>query len=329
MTTLYVTEEHAFVRKQGMTLVIKRSDGESTRIPLERVDQVVCVGDVSWSGAAVRELSDSGIGIACLSNHGQWVGRWEPRETKTVPLRRAQYRASDDPVLSLKLARGFVGGKIRNSRALLLRARRDGMLEGDREIDQLVRLRDMVETAGSLDILRGIEGEAASVYFRAYGRVISRNGFSFSKRVRRPPDDAANSMLSFGYTLLAANCSAAGRTVGFDAHIGFLHRDRYGRESLALDLCEEFRPIVVDALVAAIINKRVLTPGRLRDDTYRRHTQVSRPEAFSRALFAENGGHPTASGPAHPSVTSTRYRTPGTSDCQSANRRVGALRPIF
>ncbi len=260
MTTLYITKDHAFVRKQGGSLLVKSQDGETDRLPLERIDQVVCAGDISWSGAALRELAEHGIGVAYLGPRGEWVGRWEPKEAKTVPLRRVQYRASDDLEQSLKVSGGFIDGKIRNCRSLLQRARRDGLLTECPEIDALGRLRTLAEKASTLDALRGIEGEAAATYFRAYGRIVSRHGFEFTTRVRRPPNNPINALLSFGYALLTASCASAARTVGFDAHIGFLHRDRYGRESLALDLCEEFRPIIVDALVAGIVNRRVLRP---------------------------------------------------------------------
>ena len=132
--------------------------------------------------------------------------------------------------------------------------------------DALAALRQRLDAAETVDSVRGIEGEASAVYFRAYGRLVTRHGFTFTTRVRRPPDNPINAMLSFGYVLLTATCASAVRTVGFDAHSGFLHRDRYGRESLALDLCEEFRPVIVDALVAGIVNRRVLKPSDFETD---------------------------------------------------------------
>ncbi|MDI3317648.1 MAG: CRISPR-associated endonuclease Cas1, partial [Bacillota bacterium] len=173
MTALYVTEEHAFVRKVGSTLAVRKADGSVVRLPLEQVDQVICIGDVSWSGGALRELSELGIGVAYIGPRGEWVGRWEPREAKTVLLRRLQFAASEDPVRSLRLARGFVAGKIRNCRSLLQRARRDGMLADDGEEGLLAEFVLKAEHADSLDELRGIEGEAAALYFRAYGRLVS------------------------------------------------------------------------------------------------------------------------------------------------------------
>lgn len=260
MTTLYVMEAHAFVSKRGGTLVVKR-DGESKALPLERVTDVVCCGDISWSGAALRELAESGVSVAVMGLHDEWVGRWEPREARTIPLRRAQFRAADDPQRAGAIAQAIVAGKVRNSRALLVRARREELYEDAGEIEALGTLLERLTTSVEpVEVVRGLEGEAASVYFKAYGRIISRDGFEFTTRTRRPPADAANALLSFGYALLAHVAGTAARVVGFDAHVGFLHADRYGRESLALDLMEEFRAPVVDALVAAVIHRRVVTP---------------------------------------------------------------------
>jgi len=291
MTTLYITDERAFIRKRHDTLLVAGGDGETRRFPLTQVTEVCCCGDVSWSGAALRELAVDGIGVAYIGPRGEWVGRWEPKEAKTVPLRRAQFRASDDPVQCRIIATAMIGGKIRNSRALLMRARRDGMIADAPEIADLAACQTRLRDAPDLDTLRGIEGEAAARYFAAYGRLVSVHGFTFARRVRRPPTDPANSLLSFGYALLARTTATAVRAVGFDAHIGFLHADRYGRESLALDLMEEFRSIIVDALVAAVINKRVLSPDdfvsdatacRLADPARRRFIEM-----YERKLASE------------------------------------------
>jgi len=260
MTTLYVMDSHAFVSKRHGTLVVKTDEGKKT-LPLERVTDVVCCGDISWSGAALRELAEERISVAMMGPHDEWVGRWEPQESKTIPLRRAQFRAADDPVRAGAIAQSIVMGKVRNSRGLLVRARREGLYEDAGEIDTLGALVDRLTNAAyPVEVSRGIEGEAASVYFAAYGRVISRDGFSFTTRSRRPPADPANALLSFGYALLAHAVGTAVRVVGFDAHVGFLHADRYGRESLALDLMEEFRALIVDTLVSAVTHRRVVTP---------------------------------------------------------------------
>ncbi|MCC6629131.1 MAG: CRISPR-associated endonuclease Cas1 [Chloroflexi bacterium] len=261
MTTLYVTEDRAFVRKEGRTLLVRRSADQTVRIPLEQVTEVICCGDVSFSGAALRELSADGIGVGYIGPRGEWVGRWEPAEAKTIPLRRAQFRAADDPALTLAIARPMVAGKLRNTRALLLRARREGAAVGDDVLAALEALRGQAATAPTLDSLRGVEGDGAARYFPAFGAIVSVNGFAFRQRQRRPPPDPVNAMLSFGYALLTGVATTAARTVGFDPHLGYLHAMRYGRESLALDLIEEFRPIVVDALVVALIRLKMIAPN--------------------------------------------------------------------
>jgi CRISP-associated protein Cas1 len=261
MTVLYLVEPHGFVVKRGETLVV-RVDGQPPRtLPLARVSQVVCCGDVSWSGAALRELLAESIAVAYIGPRGEWVGRWEPEEGKAVPLRRTQFRAADDPERSRAIAVGIVEGKLRNQRALLQRALREGMIVEAPEMDAIAALIRRVPVARDVDEIRGLEGAGASSYFPAYGRLVSRHGFTFLVRRHRPPPDPVNALLSFGYALLRATTAAAVRTVGFDAHVGFLHTERYGRESLALDLMEEFRVPVVDALAAALINKRVLCPA--------------------------------------------------------------------
>jgi CRISPR-associated protein Cas1 len=264
-------------------------------VPLQQVSDVVCCGDVSWSGAALRTLASRGISVACLDGIGRWVGRWEPAESRAVLLRRAQFRAADDEVKCAAIASAIVQGKIRNSRILLMRAQRDGMVEAADEIAALGDL--MYRTAGVADVdsARGMEGAAARTYFGAYGRLISVNGFSFSGRNRRPPGDPVNAMLSFGYVLLTRTAAAAGRIVGFDTHVGFLHRDRYGRESLALDLVEEFRPVVIDALVAALVHKRVMDP----DDFIWKPTECRMTDA-GRKRFIEHLERKLASEVTHP-----------------------------
>lgn len=266
MTTLYLTDGRAFVRKKYDTLLVQGDDGETRRFPLTQITEVCCCGDVSWSGAALRELASEGISVAYIGPRGEWVGRWEPTEAKTVPLRRAQFRAADDPARTLAVARGIVAGKLRNSRALLQRARREGMLAEAPEVDELSHILRRLPGAPDVDTVRGYEGEGAARYFAAYGRLISVHGFRFTTRVRRPPPDPVNALLSFGYALLARTAATAARAAGFDAHVGFLHADRYGRESLALDLMEEFRSVIVDALVAALVHKRMFTPDDFATD---------------------------------------------------------------
>lgn len=291
MTTLYLTEQHAYVSKRGATLEVRVEGKNRVVIPLQQVTDVVCCGDVSWSGGALRELAEMSISIAYLDGIGRWVARWEPRESKAVLLRREQFRAADDPEKRRAIARAIITGKIRNCRALLQRSTRDGMVDAREEVAHLQYLLHRAQTASDLEAIRGIEGEAAACYFRGYGRLVSTCGFMFVQRNRRPPLDPINTMLSFGYALATRGAATAARVVGFDAHVGFLHYDRYGRESLALDLVEEFRPIVVDALVAALVHRRVLTPSdftqTLTECRLKDHARKRFIDQFERKLASE------------------------------------------
>ncbi len=193
------------------------------------------------------------------TEHGHYIGRIEPAFSKNSVLRRAQYAAAFDAEHTLTLARGFVAGKLANLRVTLLRAARntDG-LDVDSAVDAIRRAERGVERTENIDTLRGHEGEGSAAYFGVFHQLIKAEGVAFPKRVRRPPTDPVNALLSFGYALLANDIHAAVQVLGFDPYCGYLHADRYGRPSLALDLMEEFRPIIVDTVVLACLNKRVL-----------------------------------------------------------------------
>jgi CRISP-associated protein Cas1 len=199
------------------------------------------------------------IHLTYLTEYGRYIGRIEPAFSKNSLLRRAQYAAAFDEHRTLILAQGFVAGKLANLRVTLLRAARNTEgLDVGAEVEAIRRAERRAERAENLDALRGHEGEGSAAYFSAFARLLKADGFSFSKRVRRPPTDPVNALLSFGYALLANDVHAAVQTLGFDPYCGYLHADRYGRPSLALDLMEEFRPVVVDAVVLACLNKRII-----------------------------------------------------------------------
>jgi CRISP-associated protein Cas1 len=179
-----------------------------------------------------------------------------------VRLRRAQYRALDDAQLKLEIARGIVVGKLSNQKAVLLRARRSGDVDETRAgrlsnaIAAMRRASRAARRAGDLETLRGHEGEGAASYFGVFDDLLLNRDFSFSKRTRRPATDAVNAMLGFGYALLAKDAASAASFAGLDPFAGFLHGERYNQPSLALDLMEEFRPVLVDAVVLALVNRR-------------------------------------------------------------------------
>jgi len=230
-------------------------------LPMIKVSQVVVMGRVTVTPHTVAALMERAVHLTYLTEHGRYIGRIEPAFSKNSLLRRAQYASSFDEHHTLTLARGFVLGKLANLRVTLLRAARnsDG-LNVDNAIEAIRGAEQRAERANNLDVLRGHEGEGSAAYFGVFGRLIKAEGFFFTRRVRRPPTDPVNALLSFGYALLANDIHAGVNVLGFDPYCGYLHADRYGRPSLALDLMEEFRPLVVDATVLSCLNKRVLQP---------------------------------------------------------------------
>jgi CRISPR-associated protein Cas1 len=224
-----------------------------------KVSEVVIMGRVTVTPHTVAALMERNVHLTYLTEHGRYIGRIEPAFSKNSLLRRAQYAAAFDEHRTLSLARGFVLGKLANLRVTLLRAARNTEgLNVEAAVDAIRGAERRAERAEDLATLRGHEGEGSAAYFGVFASLIKAEGFSFHKRVRRPPTDPVNALLSFGYALLANDVHAAVQTLGFDPYCGYLHADRYGRPSLALDLMEEFRPLIVDAVVLACLNKRVI-----------------------------------------------------------------------
>jgi len=261
MSTLYLTQQDSVLRKEDERLKVTLKGEVLLDLPALKVSQVVVMGRVTVTPHTVAALMERHINLTYLTEHGRYIGRIEPAFSKNSLLRRAQYAAAFDEHRTLMLARGFVAGKLANLRVALLRAARNSEgLDVDNAVEAIRRAERRVETAEDLEVLRGHEGEGSAAYFGAFDRLLKADGFSFSKRVRRPPTDPVNALLSFGYALLANDVHAAVNVLGFDPYCGYLHADRYGRPSLALDLMEEFRPVVVDAVVLACLNKRIIQP---------------------------------------------------------------------
>lgn len=264
--TLYVTSQGSYLSKDGDCVLVAREDGGKTRVPLHNVDGIVGFGRVSASPFLLGACAGAGVTLTWLTEHGRFLARVEGPVSGNVRLRRAQYAAADDPQASADLARALLAGKIANQRAVLLRARRDhgedtaGRISA--AIDTLAAALRRLEATPELDALRGVEGDAAAAYFSAFPALV-RNpepAFAFSGRVRRPPTDAVNCLLSFVYTLLTHDARAALEEVGLDPQVGFLHRERPGRPSLALDLVEEFRAWFADRLVLSLVNRAQVRP---------------------------------------------------------------------
>jgi CRISPR-associated protein Cas1 len=211
------------------------------------------------TAATLQALMDRQTPVCYLSQHGRYVGRMEPALSKNALLRSAQYRAAFDPGATLQLARQMVRGKLTNMRVLLQRANREVQASPvTRAVDQMKTTITALDSTGSLDQLRGLEGAGSAMYFGVFNHLIKASDISFVKRVRRPPTDPINALLSFGYALLANDIQSTVNAVGFDPYQGYLHVEHYGRPSLALDLMEEFRPVIVDSLVLTCVNKRII-----------------------------------------------------------------------
>jgi CRISPR-associated protein Cas1 len=260
LNTMYVTTQGGYLFRDGEAVVIKTDGTEKIRFPLLNLESLVCFGNVSISTPLLGFCAERSVGVSFLTENGRFLARSSGGVRGNVLLRRAQFRRADDLGESATIGRSMVVGKIINARVLLLRARREAY-DGevfDFSIASLGRILSEVNRTITLDELRGKEGEAAREYFRVFDHLIrhQKEDFKFHERSRRPPLDNVNALLSFVYTLLAHDVVSALESVGLDPFVGFLHRDRPGRPSLALDLMEELRPYLADRLVVSLINLR-------------------------------------------------------------------------
>ena len=273
--TLFVTTAGAYLAKEHENIAVRIEHETRLTVPLHHLGGVVCLGPISASAELMAVCAERGIGLSFLDANGRFLARVEGPASGNVLLRRRQFRLADDPKFAADLARRFVIGKVANSRALLVRSARE---RHDGETLALVstathlaeRLADLEHADLSVDTVRGHEGEAAARYFSAFDGMIRSPdpAFRFATRTRRPPRDPVNSLLSFIYALLSHDCASALAAVGLDPGVGYLHVDRPGRPSLALDLMEEFRPALADRLVLALVNRgQVTSKGFVRDET--------------------------------------------------------------
>ncbi|MBD1849153.1 type I-D CRISPR-associated endonuclease Cas1 [Cyanobacteria bacterium FACHB-502] len=261
MGTLYITQDDSFIGKTDERLTVRANKQTLLDVPLIKVDGVVVLGRATVSPAVVIELLERKIALSFLTQTGRYLGRLEPELTKNIFVRSAQWKAIAPSAPALHLVRGFVRGKLKNYRNALLRGQREfPELQLHSAITQLEQAIAPIDTAGTIDALRGLEGSGSAAYFGRFNALIRTEGFQFTNRNRRPPTDPVNALLSLGYALLRHDVQSAVNLVGFDPYLGYLHTQRYGRPSLALDLMEEFRPLVVDAIVLSAINRRTLSP---------------------------------------------------------------------
>jgi len=271
LNTLYVTVEGAYLAKDGETVAVRVEHETRLQVPVHTLEGIVCFGQVSMSPALMGFCAEKNVGVSFLTEHGRFLARVLGPVSGNVLLRREQYRWADDLGASGRIAQVILMAKIANARTTLLRAAREHPAEPlDAAALQLAQSLRAAERESSLDGLRGIEGDAARSYFSVFNHMIvaQQQDFTFHERSRRPPLDNVNALLSFVYVLLAHDITSALETVGLDPAVGFLHRDRPGRDSLALDLMEELRPVLADRLVLSLINRRqVGVDGFIRSET--------------------------------------------------------------
>ncbi len=280
MATLYLTEQQTLVKKEGDTLVVhipadaeKKQAKQKVRVPLIKIDRVVVQGNATLTSPAIAALMQRRAEVTFLNQYGRFQGHLTPAFTKNGQLRIAQTVAHFDPQQQHALAQAFVLGKMHNMRIMLLRANRKRQLPA--LADATDAIQQIINTAAALPPdpapldpsqpqtdsaygrLQGLEGSATAHYFNCFKHLLNAPEL-FNGRTRRPPRDPANALLSYGYTILLNQITSAICTVGLDPYIGYLHRSKYGKPALALDLMEEFRPLIVDSVVISLINNNML-----------------------------------------------------------------------
>lgn len=261
LNTLYVTTQGAYLHKEGETVVVKVERENRLRLPIHTLSSIVCFGQVSCSPFLLGRCAEKDVAVSFMTEYGKFLARVQGPVSGNVLLRREQYRRADCENATAKIARMFVVGKVANSRHIIHRVLRDhqdkvdgGHLE--QTCKSFSRYSTRLLSEGNTETIRGIEGRTARDYFDCFDQLITgqKADFEFTGRNRRPPRDRVNCLLSFIYTLLYHDARSALETVGLDPAVGFLHRDRPGRLGLALDLVEEFRPMLADRLALSLIN---------------------------------------------------------------------------
>ena len=285
MPPLYIVEQGAKLQVESRRLVVSKEGETLLKVPFAHTNAVVIFGNVSITTPAMKRLMAQGIDVIFLSSHGQYEGRLVGEMSKFGLLRRQQYEITSQPQTCLTIAQTIVQTKIHNMRIFLMRyARRH---ENDQLSTAIQRLAELIPRAPRTtnpNSLRGVEGIATALYFGAM-RTLYKHDWDFNDRNRRPPKDPVNVLLSFGYTLLSRAIEASVSVVGLDPYIGVFHTIEYGRPSLALDLTEEFRTIIIDSVVLRCLNNEIITrsdfseesegmyPLRLSDGAKRRYIQ--------------------------------------------------------
>lgn len=269
LNTLYITRQETYLHKERETIVIKQGGEKLGQFPAINIGSIFCFGQVSVSPFLMGYCAERSIGLIFYTEYGRYLARVEGKPVGNVLLRRSQYRWADDNTHCNSIANVIVTAKIANSRSVLQRELRN---HGENQvlataIDRLAVSSRRGSHAKSVDEVRGIEGEAAAVYFGAFNHLVRNKSFTFGGRFRRPAIDPVNALLSFAYSLITQECVSALIGVGLDPYVGFLHKDRPGRVSLALDLQEEFRSVWADRFALTLINRKQIKPTDFISDS--------------------------------------------------------------
>lgn len=266
LNTLYVTMPDSYLARDGENVLIKVDNEVKFRVPVHNLEGIVCFGFAGASPGLMQLCCERGVALSFLNEYGKFLGRVTGTVSGNILLRKSQYRWTESEDISLRMANRFILAKIMNSRTVLHRAVRDHPQAVDKNLltstmRDLAVLAKQLDQAKDLQISRGLEGKAANLYFNAFNQIIlcQKEDFFMTARNRRPPLDRINALLSFLYTLLTHEVAAALESIGLDPQAGFLHRDRPGRPSLALDIMEELRPHFADRLAATLINRNQIS----------------------------------------------------------------------
>lgn len=291
LNTLYVTSENSYLTLDGENIVVYEEKQEIGRLPLHNLEGIVSFGYRGTSPALMGACADRNISLCYMTPQGKFLARVTGKIKGNVILREQQYRSSQDEEVSLSIAKNCILGKIYNSRWVLERAIRDHGLQIDVEkvksvSDNLKKSLEYIKECQSKEQLRGYEGEAARIYFGVFDQLIlqQKKDFPFHGRNKRPPLDNMNAMLSFVYTLLTNTVASALESVGLDPNVGYLHTERPGRVSLALDMIEELRAVLADRFVLSLVNKKIVSGKSFKQ---KENGAVLLDDEFRKRLLAE------------------------------------------
>lgn len=257
MSTIYLDEQGSEVKKKGELLIIEKDDKTIAEIPLAQLDRMVIIGNIQITTPALALLLDNEIPVSFVTTYGNYRGKLEPPTHKNIKLRLKQYERYNDKTFRLNHSKEIIKGKLKNGKIFLQKHwRNNPEIDINLEIREIEASLKRLDSAESLEDIRGFEGAAAKGYFSAFGRLVKKE-FKFEKRTKRPPKDPVNALLSLGYTLLFNEILSSVEAIGFDPYLGFLHEVEYGRPSLAVDMVEEFR-YLIDGHTLTLINKEIL-----------------------------------------------------------------------